>query len=88
MGAFTAWVVVVIGASSPAALRKIAAGAGTSEESVSAGTTLGVDVSAGAAVCNSATGDCVTDDGASNEVGPSSGSVEVDVFVRYRAVRS
>ena len=88
MGAFTAWVVVVVGASSPAALRKIAAGAGTSEESVSAGSTLGVDVSAGAAVCDCAASGCVTDNGASNEVGPSSFSVEVDVFVRYSAVRS
>ena len=29
---------------------------------------------------------CVLDDGAAMEVGPSSGSVDVDVFVRYNAV--
>ena len=84
VGAFTACVVVVFGANSPAALRKFAAPA--SVMSVSAGSTLGVDVPSGAAVCDCATGGCVLDDGAAMEVGPSSGSVDVDVFVRYNAV--
>ena len=84
-GGFTAKVVVVVSASSPAVARKVAAGAGP--VSVSAGT-FGVDVSAGAAVCGCATGGCMTDDGVSNEVGPSSASVDVDVCVRYSAVRT
>ena len=85
-GALTAWVVVVIGASSPAVRRK--AGAGTALVSVSAGSTLGVDVSAGTAVCDCASGDCVINVGAFIKVGPSSESMDVNVFVRYNAVRS
>ena len=77
---------MAIGASSPAVTRKSAAGTGV--VSVSAAITLGVDVPSAAAVCDCAIGGCIIDDGASNEVGPSSGSVDVDVCVRYNAVRS
>ena len=77
---------VVVGASSPAPTGKIAAG--STVVGVSAGSTLAADVPSGAAVCDCATGGCMADEGASNEVGPSSVSVEVDVFVRYSAVWS
>ena len=53
---------------------------------MSAGSTLGVDVPSGAAICDFATGGCMTDTGASNEVVPSSGDVDVNVCVRYSAV--
>ena len=43
-------------------------------------------VSAGAAFSVCANGGCIVANGASLGVGPSSGSVDVDVFVRYNAV--
>ena len=49
---------------------------------------LGVGVSAGAGSSICATVDCVLGTSSSFEVGPSSGSVDVKVFVRYKAVCS
>ena len=46
----------------------------------------GVGVSAGATSSTCAIDGCRVATGASLEVGPSSGSVDVDVFVRYNAV--
>ena len=45
-----------------------------------------VGVSAGAVFSVCAIDECTVANGASLEVGPSSGSVDVDVFVRYNAV--
>ena len=47
---------------------------------------FGVGVSAGAVFSVCAIDDCTVANGASLEVGPSSDSVDVDVFVRYNAV--
>ena len=54
-------------------------------EGIFAGGAFDVGVSAGAVFSVCATGDCVLAPGAS-EVGASSGSVDVEVFVRYSAV--
>ena len=66
-----------------------ASGGGVSvEEGVSAGGAFDVGVSAGAVFSGWATGCCVLDAGAGSGggVGPASGSVDVEVFVRYNAV--
>ena len=55
-------------------------------DGISARGEFGVGVSAGAAFSVCAIDDCMVANGASLEVGPSSGSVDVDVFVRYNAV--
>lgn len=59
-----------------------------SEYDVCAGDAFDVGVSVDAVFSGGATGGCVLDAsaGVEDEVGPSSGSVDVDVFVRYKAV--
>ena len=55
-------------------------------DGVSARGEFGVGVSAGAVFSACAIDDCTVANGAFLEVGPSSDSVDVDVFVRYNAV--
>ena len=95
VGGFTAVVVAAVGIRPGALLRNIGASGASVEgavltckeaPAVSGGSTLGVDISAGAAFCDCASGGCVLDADASIEVGTSSGSVDVEVFVRYNAV--
>ena len=57
----------------------------TSREGVLAGGAVEVSVSAGIVFSICSPGDCVLDGGASSGVGISSGSVDVEVFVRYNA---
>lgn len=56
------------------------------EGGISAGWVLDIGVWADAGLSVCATGDCVLNAVASVDVGPSSGSVDVEVFVRYNAV--
>ena len=95
VGGFTAVVVAAVGTRPGALLRNIGASGASVEgavlackeaPAVSGGSTLGVDISAGAAFSDCASGGCVLDADASIEVGTSSGSVDVEVFVRYNAV--
>ena len=55
-------------------------------DGISARGEFGVGVSAGVFFSVFAVDGCTVANGISEEVGPSSGSVDVDVFVRYRAV--
>lgn len=56
------------------------------EGDISAGWLLDIGVSADAGLSACATDECVLNAVASVDVGPSSGSVDVEVFVRYNAV--
>ena len=56
------------------------------EEGVPGGGAIDIRVSAGAVFSGCTNGGCVLDAGACVGVGPSSGSVDVDVLVRYNAV--
>ena len=91
MRCFVAGVVVVVGTSPGASMVNGASVCpirftGKEKEAVFGGSALGVDVSAGTAFCDCATGGCVIDAEVSIEVGKPSGSVDVDVVVRYNAV--
>ena len=72
------------GFGSPLTVEVASVGEG-SGEGVFAGGALGLIVSVGIVLSTFAPGDCVLDGGASMGVGVSSGSVDVEVLVRYNA---
>lgn len=74
----TAAVVLVCGANTSAVR--------STRDSVFVGVSAGGEFDVGAVFSECATGDCVISGSATFEVGPSSGSVDVDVVVRYNAV--
>lgn len=92
VGDSTAVAVPAVGTRSDATVINTIAGSGIFEifceetEAMSGGSTLSVGISVGTASCDFATGGCVIEADVFVEVGKLSGSVDVDVVVRYIAV--